>query len=326
MKKLFFTCFIAFALYFIIASPQAQAADYPVIQSGQKVSDTLLRENDRKMYQITVLKPSYLKLEATSYKSNFKISLLDSNQYQALSLDYIFENASETVPRKRSLSVYVEPGVYYISAVNSRENSPAKYYFTVTVTPTKVNEKEPNGTINGAQALRPNIDKISGILSWDDSFDYYKINITKNGIVTFKMDSTMLYYYFEIYDAETAQKKYIKYCNEVDFWSSSLELEKGSYYIKIISEGYTGKYNLQVKAPQMLPKSPKAKATKTKVTGTTYANSKVTAKIGSKKYTGKSNSKGAFSIKIPTQKVKTKVYVSVTTGAGTSKSTKVQVK
>ena len=76
MKKFFFTCFIAFALYFIMVSPQAKAADYPVIQSGQKIEGTL-GDDDRVLYQINVKKPSYLEIKPTSYSSDLYFSLLN---------------------------------------------------------------------------------------------------------------------------------------------------------------------------------------------------------------------------------------------------------
>lgn len=56
----------------------------------------------------------------------------------------------------------------------------------------------------------------------------------------------------------------------------------------------------------------------TQVKGTTAAGSSVTVKVGSKTYRGKSNSKGAFSIKIKSKKAGTKVTVSVLSPEGYS--------
>lgn len=449
MKKFFFTCFIAFALYFIMVSPQAKAADYPVIQSGQKIEGTL-GDDDRVLYQINVKKPSYLEIKPTSYSSDLYFSLLNEEQDE---IDYIygdFGDAASTTPVTRTMGEYLEPGIYYIEAYSrGYDNEHFKYHFTATVkdsetsevepnngselamtikptqkpvtaqiswndstdfykvtldkpgklsvkvtaymqymnlqiydanleeiadwddyyggskltskvkqsdyylekgtyyieasktysdytgkykietkfSKTSNNEKEPNNGIEQAQKLTPNVQSVTGLISWSDSSDFYKVDVSKTGVLNVHLT---IYQNkdIKIYDrdGDTLLDRWIYKSSNTssDKWSTSLNVKKGTYYIQIY--GNTGLYKLNVKVPEMLPKSPKAKATKTKVTGTTYANSKVTVKIGNKKYTGKSNSKGAFSIKIPTQKVKTKVYVSVTTGAGTSKSTKVQVK
>lgn len=449
MKKFFFTCFIAFALYFIVASPQAQAADYPVIQSGQKIEGTL-GDDDRVLYQINVTKPSYLEIKPTSYSSDLYFSLLNEEQDE---IDYIYDDfgdAASTTPVTRTMGEYLEPGIYYIEAYSrGYDNEHFKYHFTATVKDSETSEVEPNNGSELAMAIKPTQKPVTAQISWNDSTDFYKVTLDKPGKLSVKVTAYMQYMNLQIYDANLeeiaewddyyggskltskvkqsdyylekgtyyieASKTYSDYTGKYkietkfsktsnnekepnngleqaqkikpnvqsvtgliswsdpsdfykvvvsktgvlnvhmtvyqpmnlevynrdgdtlldrwiykssntssDKWSTSLNVKKGTYYIQIY--GSTGLYKLNVKVPEMLPKSPKAKATKTKVTGTTYANSKVTVKIGSKKYTGKSNSKGAFSIKIPTQKVKTKVYVSVTTGAGTSKSTKVQVK
>ena len=450
MKKLFFTCFIAFALYFVMTTPQAQAADYPVIQSGQTMEGTLADE-DRVLYQVNVTKPGYVKFQGTSYSNDLYLSLLDENHNRIVSLHNGFSNATATAPATRTTWEYVEPGIYYIEAYsNGWHNEYFKYRFTMTIVDSKTteiepnngselamtikptqkpitaqlswndsddyykvkldqagllnvkmtaymeymsvqifdsnlyevtdwseeyngselsgrvkqgwyylekgtyyikvsqvvyrsstgkykietkfsktpnNEKEPNNGIEQAQKIKPNVQSVTGLISWNDSSDFYKVDVSKTGVLNIHL-TVYQNKDIKIYDRdgyELLNRWIYKSSNtSSDKWSTSLNVKKGTYYIQIY--GNTGLYKLNVKVPEMLPKSPKAKATKTKVTGTTHANSKVTVKIGSKKYTGKSNSKGTFSIKIPKQKAKTKVYVSVTTGAGTSSYTKIYVK
>ncbi|MFT8314000.1 MAG: Ig-like domain-containing protein [Clostridium sp.] len=58
----------------------------------------------------------------------------------------------------------------------------------------------------------------------------------------------------------------------------------------------------------------------TTVQGKTIANGTVTVKIGSRTYTGKANSSGAFSIKIPVQAAGAKIYVNVKNGYGYTSS------
>lgn len=453
MKKIFFTFFIAFALYFMIDSPQAHASDYPVIQSGQKVEGTLAYE-DRVLYQVNVTKPSYLEFQGTSYSSDLYLSLLDENHNTIEYLHNSFGNATATSPVTRTTWEYVEPGIYYIEAYNSGWDSDYfKYRFTMTLKDSKTSEIEPNNGTELAMMINPTQKPITGQISWNDSKDYYKVKLDQAGLLTVKMTAYMnsmnveildsdLYevsswnddydgseltgkvrqgayylekgtYYIKVtksgyytgkYKVETKFSKafnnekepnngieqaqkikpnvqsvrgLISWNDSSDFYKvdvsktgvlsaymtiyqdmditiynrdgyeyldhrlyksndvtsekryTSLNVQKGTYYIKITSPYSTGIYNLNVKVPQMLPKAPtvlKVTPKSKTVKGTTYKNSKVKVKIGSKIYTTKSSSKGKFSVKIPAQKAKKAIYVSVTTPAGTSASKKVIVK
>ncbi|WP_338838588.1 Ig-like domain-containing protein [Kurthia gibsonii] len=117
--------------------------------------------------------------------------------------------------------------------------------------------------------------------------------------------------------------------HEIHVVLPQINVKPGFYYIGISNDNRTGPYNFSVKVPQMLPKAPSVSKVTPKskaVKGTTYKNSTVKVKIGSKIYTTKRSSKGKFSVKNPAQKAKKAIYVSVTTPAGTSASKKVIVK
>jgi|GEM_PF-960267 len=65
------------------------------------------------------------------------------------------------------------------------------------------------------------------------------------------------------------------------------------------------------KAAPNKPVASNIKSSATKITGTAEKNTTVYAKIGSKTYSAKANSKGQFSITIPKQKVNTKISITV---------------
>lgn len=101
----------------------------------------------------------------------------------------------------------------------------------------------------------------------------------------------------------------------------------GTYYLKISRNDHyiyntTGKYELRVYSDYTpLPPSVNTVSNKSKqITDKTIANGTVTVKINSKKYTGKSDSKGNFKISIPKQSAGTKIYVSVTNSDGLTSS------
>lgn len=298
------------------------------IKPTQKPITAQLSWNDSTdYYKVKLDQAGLLNIKMTAYMEYISVQIFDSNLYEVTDWSEEY-NGSELSGRVKQDGYYLEKGTYYIkvSQVVYR-SSTGKYKIETKFSKTPNNEKEPNNGIEQAQKIKPNVQSVTGLISWNDSSDFYKVDVSKTGVLNIHLT---IYQNkdIKIYDRdgyELLNRWIFKSSNtSSDKWSTSLNVKKGTYYIQIY--GNTGLYKLNVKVPEMLPKSPKAKATKTKVTGTTYANSKVTVKIGSKKYTGKSNSKGTFSIKIPKQKAKTKVYVSVKTGAGTSSYTKIYVK
>ncbi|WP_253270858.1 Ig-like domain-containing protein, partial [Geobacillus thermocatenulatus] len=118
-------------------------------------------------------------------------------------------------------------------------------------------------------------------------------------------------------DGNEVFRKYVSEGNSANpaKWSGWVDLEAGTYYIKVYQESsYTGKYTLNVQCPDLLPAPPTVNLVSNKsnvVTGKTVPNGTVSVKINSKVYNGKSDSKGLFSIKIPTQSAGTKLYIMV---------------
>ncbi|MGK4153803.1 pre-peptidase C-terminal domain-containing protein, partial [Kurthia gibsonii] len=263
-------------------------------------------------YKVKLDQAGLLNIKMTAYMDRMYVQVFDSDLYEVEGWSDYY-GGSELSGKVRQDGYYLEKGTYYIK-VSQWHSYTGKYKIETKFSKTSNNEKEPNNGLEQAQKIKPNVQSVTGLISWNDSSDFYKVDVSKTGVLNVHMT---VYQSMEIkiYDRDGYEllDRWISKSSNTssDKWSTSLNVKKGTYYVQIY--GNTGLYKLNVKVPEMLPKSPKAKATKTKVTGTTYANSKVTVKIGSKKYTGKSNSKGAFSIKIPTQKVKTKVYVSPST-------------
>lgn len=245
--------------------------------------------------------PSHLKIEATSDKKKFKLFLL--------------------VPEKDEVNrLYFE----------FRHATPANYQFSVNVTPMKEIDQEPNNAFDLAQLVEPNFNLAKGLFTWNDPYDYYQFTATKAGSVQINLKMAMENIFFTMYNDQkkvVVKEQYItkKTDTKSGLWSTKLNVKAGTYYIKLERDFYrTGTYQLAILAPQMLV-APTAEATSTRVKGTTYANCKITVKIGDKKYTGKSKDTGAFSIKIPKQAKEQVISVTATTQAGTTKTTKIEV-
>ncbi|MEH7584417.1 Ig-like domain-containing protein, partial [Priestia megaterium] len=117
-------------------------------------------------------------------------------------------------------------------------------------------------------------------------------------------------------------------------WETSGDFSKVQFISTDSGEIYYSQgakvYQINDKAAPVVPAAPKVNAVSdqnTAVTGTTEANAMVYVKVGSKTLgSGKANSKGAFSIKVPKQKEGTKLSVTAQNAAkNTSKATVVTV-
>jgi uncharacterized protein (DUF736 family) len=110
------------------------------------------------------------------------------------------------------------------------------------------------------------------------------------------------------------------------YYSIKIEAQKVSTKVSVVSvDGSKNKSAARVNTVALIPGQPSVNEVNNKstiVSGKTIGSGTVTVKVNNKTYTGKSNSKGAFSIKIPVQSAGTKVYVNVKNGYGYSSSTK----
>ena len=128
-------------------------------------------------------------------------------------------------------------------------------------------------------------------------------------------------------------------CKMVKKWDDELEYyykfsvsypkQKVNSYVKIKiadDDGYgnTGKVKIKNIPPKITISS--ITSGSVKITGKTTAGSKVTAKINGKKYKGKANKSGKYTIRIKQAKVGTKVKVSVVTPEGYTGSKTAKVK
>lgn len=195
-----------------------------------------------------------------------------------------------------------------------------------------MNEKEMNNSFKTANPIKINKTEMKGMLSLTDGRDLYSFTVPKRSDVKIRVSSPItsltigLYNSeFEILDSLTSygMGSETQYANI----QTTKNLKAGKYYVNI--DGYSGFYELYVTSKDLLPKAPSVKAAKkgtTVVRGTAAKNSEIIVKIGNKKYTGKSSSKGTYAIKVPKLKAKKAITVYVKNGNGTSLGKKFVVK
>ncbi len=304
------------------------------LATNSKQITGLISWNDSEdYYKVKLTKPGLLTLNISSYMNYLNVEMYDEEGDEVMS-KWNFSGAKIDNAIPFTGSEYLEAGTYFIK-VSRNSDLTGKYKIKTSFTATLNNEKESNNGGDLAQNLTPNTQKITGLISWNDDVDYYKVIIKKTGFVSFKVSSYLDILNVYVYDNnnnEVMSKWNFSGANSKNPipWTGTANLSKGTYLIKVSkASDLTGKYTLSVSVPNAPPKSPTVNSVKkgaTIVTGKTYSKSAVTVKIGKKKYTAKSNSKGSFTIKVPTLKSKTTLYVSVKTSAGTSLAKKVIVK
>jgi len=448
---------ILFALCFVFSmSTPAKAADIQLIQSGQKVENNL-EDTERVFYEIHVKKSSYLEVQVTSYSRDLEITLTDDARKYIASANDEFRNATATAPITHSFGEYLEPGVYRVEAFShGYMGEKLKHHFTVTEHDSKLTEKEPNNIVEQAMDIAPTQKPIKAQVSRNDYNDYYKVKLTKQGELTFKVQANFEQLHVRLHDEKMKEIRALEVYlggtkDNPKADQQSVHLNKGTYYV-VVSKAYgdfTGRYELETKfterkttekepnnkvsqAQKLLlgkqtvtglitwndridyyrvdvPKAsalkvdftahdsmavalynqkqkfltdlrvykspfdtstnfkqnlvtyvnvpkgtyyikvfdhrdgtgiyklstgtkptikmnpPKAKATKTAVTGKTYPYSEVIIKIGNKTYKKMSDLKGNFNIKIPKQKINTVIQIAVSNETGKSPYAKIKV-
>lgn len=285
-------------------------------------------------YVVEVEKAGKLTVQTKSYMPFLQVELYNLAQVQMTKING-FEQATDTKAVTRSGSMYVEKGQYLIKLSNTGIlNSAGLYEMNAKFIGASNDEKEPNNSPEKAQTLKANMTPITGLISFGDRVDYYKITVPQKTTVKIQVKSHMQWLEVSIYNQAFSKidtQEYFRGATDNLFVSKTLTntLAKGMYYIGVKEKDYLGTYQIKASIPKIVPKAPTVKAVKkgaTRVTGTTYKKSQVIVKIGKKEYKGKSNTKGAFSIKVPKQKAKTNIYVKVITDNGMSANKKVQVK
>ncbi|MED4534141.1 hypothetical protein [Metabacillus fastidiosus] len=223
---------------------------------NQTITGFLSWDNKVDFYKISVPNSGNVKFDMSSYvDSRTSIALMDSNNNEVFA-EYV-DGGSQT-PARYPKSVDLDKGIYYLKIYNgsSYYRNTGKYIIKTSFTSAKSNEKEPNNGTIEAQVFTYN-KPITGFLSWDDKFDFYKLNVSVPGRVSIDLTSyvdsrawvelidnnnkSVLETYV---DGDSANPGKLK---------KSIELEAGIYYLKIYngSSYYrnTGKYVLNITPP-----------------------------------------------------------------------------
>ncbi|WP_026830324.1 Ig-like domain-containing protein [Exiguobacterium antarcticum] len=307
--------------------PNNGTSEAQLLTFGKKTRGFISEQDDRDVYKISVPRGGRLTLDTSSYvKEGANLSLVDAYNEEIWNK---YLRSTELTPGKENQSIYLEKGDYYFFVDRGYPGYTGIYEVNATFKAANNNEVEPNNGSIEAKNLAF-YKKITGLLSWNDTDDYYKITIPKKSNVTLDFSS-----YIDV----NATVELINAKNEnifyKDVWGKintpgrliqTWSLNKGTYYLRVHNNYYNGIYQFQVKSSHLLPtlSVKPVKTSSTTVSGATEKNASVTTKIGKKTYKTKANAKGQFNIKISKQKAGTQIKIYSTNQYGTTyKTTKV---
>lgn len=301
----------------------AETAQEYALNSEAVVGFISLTDNDD-YYKINVPKAGTVSINLASHMGGLYLNVFDLEGNKVINRVDIYDGKIDN-PKKTTTEVNLETGIYVIGiskCLYDNDNT-GKYSLKVNFTEAKSDEKEPNNSRENAQTITLNNQAVTGFISYRDDSDWYAFNMPMIGKAEVNLVSCMGAVYINLYDAGGNKVWYTHSVYNGSLqkpvnWKAEANLKPGKYFVEIVknpySSGNTGKYTLSVKFPAIMPSPPVVSEVNNKSTvvkGKTMGNGLVNVRIGSKVYSGKSDYKGNFAIKIPVQKAGTKIAVTV---------------
>ena len=233
---------------------------------GVKADDVMVSYTDQPLntdwvsYQLVGGSPSqYLKvvlpsagrlwIEGRSFTDS-KLSFYNNDLTNKIINDaYIYGTNSE--PKFYSYNNFFEPGEYYIKLNSSNNKGVAgRLDIKLSFVDSQSNEISPNETYENSMFISEN-NEIKGVITRFDKYDYYKFELSGENRINIKFSSFCTYLKSELLDSNlkvigTIGKSHYDVSKENPNYFDYLDiLSPGTYYIRIIADGYNGEYKIK---------------------------------------------------------------------------------
>lgn len=206
----------------------AEAGNKEISTDGQWISDSV--EDNVNYYYFSIPEAGLVTYYFQNYSESGRCSLYSGDL--AIKYGYKDNYGSATSPDTDYESHYMEAGTYClkISRAYTEVNWTGDYRLKVEYSPAGNNEKEPNNEFETAMLISEN-EEVKGLLSDDDSIDFYKINVEDKKMVDFCVYGSNMLAGFILWNSD-----YVEVIDHDCDTSSnviSATLEPGTYYVKI---------------------------------------------------------------------------------------------
>jgi len=201
------------------------------------------------VYRLDVPSAGRVDLEAFSYINEVLLYVLDGDGTTEIVKKDLYYG-SEDEPEKWTQSLDLEAGTYYFK-VKQYSDDTGRYTIKANHTPVKGNDAEPNNNIEQPQSLLTNNKVQTGYISESDDVDVYRFQLPKAGQVDLEAISQINEVLIYVLDADGTTEidkvdLYYGSAKDPKKWNESLDLEAGTYFIKVKKYGSnTGKYTLK---------------------------------------------------------------------------------
>lgn len=240
MKKmilgLFFTAFFMFGL-----QHQAQATSH-YLAFNQTVSGVTTNDENQR-YIVTAQENGQLTVTVTS-SQDLKVLVFDKDGKAIYSYNQLAQDGTGTQTFKQM--AYVDAGNYYIDVypANSKQAS-----FKVSSAFKGINsdENEPNDKQEQAQLLTSG-QKLTGMMTYRDSEDWYRIDMSGSGILNLKLEAQtdIGYVIYNEKKQELVSRRELKgTASKKAAYTFDEFLDKGTYYVRLLKNDSTGIYTIQ---------------------------------------------------------------------------------
>lgn len=203
-------------------------------------------DSETNEYNVTLEEAGKLALDLTAFGPDTDFDLLD--EYNDKIMHHSMNSDGKTPAREYDY-YYLEKGTYRLIVDNDSDTS-SDYKVETSFKKTAGQDVEPNNGTSEAQAL-PFNQKNRGLLSEQDERDVYRIQVPKDGTVSFDL-STYIYQQSLVslmdQDGKKIDSDFISSSEKTPGrWMRSFDLAAGTYYLYMDRSyiGYTGVYDIQ---------------------------------------------------------------------------------
>lgn len=225
------------------------AAPQPLDLKGTVQKGYISESDTVDVYRMNVPSAGQVDLEVFSHNREVLLYVLDEDGTTEIANQDLYYG-SQDEPKKWTISLDLEAGTYYFKVKKYGKHT-GTYTVKAIHTPVKGNDVEPNNNIEQPQNLQTNGKVQIGYISVSDDTDVYRFQLPKAGQVDLEVFSQIKEVMVHVLDADGTTEinkldLYYGSTKEPKKWSGSLDLEAGTYYVKVKKYGsHTGKYTLK---------------------------------------------------------------------------------